>query len=195
MAFTRVWTDNVPGSSLANTIDTLIGNVRVDVRERFLALFTNITADPPIIKPEILGFKQGKMMLIPGFAFQAESGLTLNSAGSISLTSGAEPARAPVILPNGITIKEIKWRLGNGDTAVITAKLRSCGFSSGALPQDDNSQTKATTGDEVITSGALSITPVSTRYYWLEVDKSGGAAFDVFACMIIYDATDARNTL
>jgi hypothetical protein len=48
MAYTRAWTDAVLGTNPANTIDTLLANIRQDVNERLTDLFgiVSFTADP-----------------------------------------------------------------------------------------------------------------------------------------------------
>jgi hypothetical protein len=46
--YTRAWTDTVLGTNPANTIDTLLANIRQDVNERLTDLFgiSSFTADP-----------------------------------------------------------------------------------------------------------------------------------------------------
>src|SRR5687767_4220850 len=48
MPYTRAWSDAVLGTNPANTIDTLLANIRQDVNERItdLLTITSFTADP-----------------------------------------------------------------------------------------------------------------------------------------------------
>lgn len=201
MAYTRPWTVSQTGTVPANTIDTLFANLRLDLQERLIALIVNLAADPVVLTDIVLGKKTGKTMIVPGFLFQVEQdptdadlALAMSASGYVRVLSATQPARAGIVLPNGVIITKIEWLSDCVDSGTTTFSLKSMSFGV-AVPGVENSQIKAAAGLQIISSGVLSIPVDVTKYYWLEADRTGGAPFDIYACRITYNAADSRNTI
>lgn len=201
MAYTHAWVATVSGAQPADQIDDIISAKLLDIEERLEgALVQDMATDPVLPLDSILGKKTGKKMLIPFTAFVIEpselNAFQYNSHFlTINATAGA--ATAPVVLPAGIRIKRIKWLLSSDDGTTVTMKLQSAGFAVGVVtPTDENTQTKSTSGQEIVDSGAIDLAVDGTRYYWLTIDKpSGVPAFSIYAVEITYDTPDGRSTL
>ena len=201
MAYTNPWTVNVSGGEPADTIDTLLSKIRVDIQERlFAALFnTPYTDDPLVLKDEILGKKTSKKLYVHGVAFHLEANdLNYEEVNYddqyIEVDGEAEIIRAPIYLPAGATIRRIKWLVYAADAGTVTMSLVSTQFDTGNADSVHNTTTKSSTGIEVIDSGALNFAVLSELYF-LKADKSGGDVFRIHVVEITYDGADARVTI
>lgn len=208
MAYTNAWTVSVPaGSAPANQIDDYMRRTRLDIQERLLSVFDNMTDDPVVVKDSIKGKVIGKRMIIPytSFVLDDPSSDAVTYEGSdtgddpmIIVNSSAGPVRASVILPGGITITRIQWLLDNTDSNQITLKLLAANFAVGSTLITLNSMIKGDSGEEIVDSGTISI-PISDpagRFFWLWADKNtGGGPFHIKAVQLVYTTPDSRFTL
>lgn len=196
MAYTDPWDGtDPPGSTLANRIDDKIRLLRLQLKERLESVLINdITADPWVPKINVSGQKNGKIMVVPAFAFR---GGVAQTDGSVLYTSADEAPRAPLILPNGVIVKKIRW-LVKKNTGVNTLSflLRAQVFAVGTPPTFYHSMTKSTVGQEMLNSGTLTIAIGPSIPLWLEITQAPvGQSFNIYGCEITYDALDSRYTL
>lgn len=197
MTYTNPWDVTTPaGTEQAKKIDDHFRRLRLDLQERLLVLFTNMTADPVVVKDEIKGKKVGKKLFIPYSSFVNEASIAYDAGGYVLISADAQPVRASVMLPVGVIVKKIRWLVDSADTGQITLKFRTNAFAEGASPTTDNSQTKAVSGPEIKDSGTITFAIDGTRYCWLEADKiSGTNTWKIYAVEITYDTDDSRSTM
>lgn len=202
MTFTRPWVTAQSGAVNANTIDTLFSNLRVDIEERAEAsLFTDMALDPLVLRPEVNGAVTGKIITLAGYSFNINPDkdnnlLTYQTDGSVRIETSAFAARCGIVLPAGITVTRVRWLINNVGTDTVTAKFLSRAFGVGNAPNVLNIQTKSSAGEELISSGAITLPVVSTQCYWFEIDKTAGvSAFYLFGVELQYNTPDSRNTV
>lgn len=200
MAYTNAWSSAAPlGSVPASTVDEEIRKARLDLEERLLdkVFNTPFTADPLVVRPEILGNKTGKTLYIgfAEFAFQNDVAGTINFGNDSNWNGLANTAYAPFILPVGCTITRMKLladRNGNNikwkglyvpftltPTAVDIFAERT--LNAGGLQIDD--------------SGALTEVVATLRMYYVRVDPVAATSPKIYGVEITYDTPDCRNTL
>lgn len=200
MAYSNTWSDIRPlGSAQANTADDEMRTIRLDVHERMDDIVEDWTADPVAIKQDIIGTKAGKTLVVHGSAFVVEpaeaNSFNYSDSGTSSIASGAQPIRAWVPLPGGVTITKIEWLYTNGDTAAISLSFCSLDFLAALTTETLNSLAATSSGVNIADTGEIGLAIDANKTYFLKADKSGGAAFGINAVKITYDCPDARATI
>lgn len=206
MAYTRGWDNTTPpGTRDAAEIDDIIRELKVDISERLLAKFltalpnTTVEADV-VVKPEILGNVTGKKLLIHGSAFVNEddsSKISYTDTGVLALGS-AQPLRAPLPLPNGVTVTNIRWLLTNTNGATVTLSAESLEFAVGLTVASLDSVSTAVDGAQIKSNGSFVEFSIDSGFsYYLQADSGGSGltSFTIHAVEITYDVPDCRNTI
>lgn len=200
MTYSNNWSDTRPlGSAQAHTADDEIRDLRLDIHERMDELVEDWTADPVVAKQSAYGTKEGKTLIVHGSAFVIEpsevNSFNYADSGTSSVSNVAQPMRAWVPLPNGVTITKIEWLVTNGDTAAISLVFGSLEFVQALTVEVLSSLSTTESGVGIVDSGEIGLAVGADKCYFLKADKSGGAAFGINAVRITYDTPDARNTI
>lgn len=206
MAFTRGWDNTTPpGTRDADEIDDIIRELKVDLYERFIAkLFSampnNTDEALTIVLPEIKGNVTGKKLIIHGSHFQYDSEDNWSYGNEEGVAGFVEngSARAPLWLPQGVTITKIRWLISTAGSATCTLRLGRTAFDTGLAVTDDLSElTSGTTGARIVDSGTISVAIADGFAYWLAADQSGSGVslFKIHSVEITYDTPDCRNTI
>lgn len=202
MAYTRVWLDTaVTGATLADDIDAGFQNLRGDLTERMESkLITSMTADPWVVKPEILGNVNGKLLQLHSSAFETASDnspIFDEQNVTSSSGSGTDKYLYALILPVGDVVQNITALL-NRQGQSVTIALKYIDAVTGAIT------TVATVTDN-ITAGIFSKnlgadiahTIVAGRFYYVFISTavSVGLAALIYGATVKYDTPDTRNCL
>lgn len=208
MAYTRVWNDNaVVGGTPAAAIDTGFQNFRGDLTERMESKFiTSMTADPWVVKPEILGNVGSKLMLIHHSAFEpsyywdavgAVSSVTRTSL-YVEHSAGASVAaailQAPLILPIGVSIIDVQFFVNRNGAVNFTSRL----LYNSLVPATTVIGSAVTSSNgftNIVVSSGLPHVVEAERFYFLDVSPTLGSAQRLYGARIRYDTPDCRNTL
>lgn len=213
MPYTNIWNSNSPlGSQAANTADDELRKFRLDMEERLEdKIITDITVDPWIVRPEILGNVINKSITIHHSAFQPVDiqGSTLHEISRTALYSehngidmGASNTWwAPVILPSGVagsvTITNVEFVVNRNNAGAnnITGKLSYNTVS--AAPATTVVGSVATTVNGInIISFAPAHLVIQGRAYFIEAVMPGpGLQPRLYSVKLTYDTPDCRVTL
>lgn len=197
MAYTNEWSNIVPaGSEQAATADDHMRRIRLDVSER-METIANWTEDPITLKDEAIPFNAVKQMIIHGCAFQVlddGTGANYGDSGLDPVSNTAEPLRAPLILPTGVTVSSIEWLVNNGDAAELSLEVISIAFDL-SLSQTVHSTLTVTSSGIGIQIQTTDFVITEGRAYFLKADKGGGASFGLHAVRVNYIPNSALETL
>ncbi len=208
MAYTNVWNSNSPpGSQDAKTADDEFRKFRLDIEERMEDKFiTDVTVDPWVVKPEILGNVTGKNVCLHHGLFSPE--VTYDGAGPTGniftrSTLFVENVRGSqlilfggLVLPPGVTVTDIVWvgNRNNGSTN-ISFIFEAADLSSQTIFTHSTVATTANGIQSVVASG-LSVVIAGVRAYYLKVVLpyvgSGGR---FYGAEVFYNVPDCRNTV
>lgn len=203
MAYSFPWNNAVPaGSDPANQLDTFITDLKSAVSERMEdKLIQSMTADPWVVKPEILGNVDGKILTF----HYSEGFLPFNEypAGSFALTdksirndiTGSNVGfRIPLVLPDGVIIQEFHaWMAKGSNNTVATLNYGTYDSSFTVNPISTLTRTSATFGEESGLALAHTV-DLSLYVYFIEVTLGRNAGTFGFG-RIAYDTPDCRSTI
>jgi hypothetical protein len=104
--YTRVWTDAVLGSNPANTIDTLLANIRGDLNERLTDLFTisSFTADPLVATAIKLNRTVDSKILGGTTSFAIRDAADTFNCLYVDTVGGNVSVRAGLSVGNGLSV-------------------------------------------------------------------------------------------
>jgi|SRR6478609_5253669 len=200
MSYSFPWNNSVPaGSDPANQLDTFITDLKSAVSERMEdKIIQSMTADPWVVKPEILGNVTGKIYqfhwsdacLNPEF-----SSMTFTNKSFRNDDTGTNKTlRIPLHLPNGVTITEFRMFAAKGSnnvSAALTKGTYDTTFTETVIYT--LTQTNATFG-EVYNVGMGEVVDLATYVYFIEVVVGRNAGTFGYG-HIVYDTPDCRSTL
>lgn len=207
MAYSNVWDSNSPpGSQAANTADDEFRKFRLDIEERLEDKFvTDVTLDPLVVKPEILGNVVGKRYLVHHSAFVPD--VTWNS--SILATTFTRTALyiehesadantrsmwAPLHIPPGVTISGIDFLVNRNGAGNMTVKFGKIEFT--ITPSSDfGTSTSTAVNGIVILSLAPAYLVLDTQLLALEVTFPTSQASRLYGAKVFYNTPDCRVTL
>ena len=216
MTFTRVWDNTAPpGTRAAAEIDNAMREFRVDIDERLAEKLFNTTMGAPattdpatlVVRPEILGNVTGKRLYVHGVAFQVDNDESVGEYDTVgtSVEPSADPIRAWVPLPVGVTITRIQWLVTTDAAAAVTCKFGSLAFDVGLAVSQPAAYTatSSSASTRIIDTGVIAtpdqITTANGFMYFLEVDQTGSAGLphllQIHGALILYNVPDCRNTL
>lgn len=200
MPYTNVWvTNHPPGATTpAKDIDAAIQRLRLDIDERLASILVSTTADPVALKPELIGTKVGKWLVVPHSALVGVN--TYITDGTAEVLGSSGPAYLPIILPAGVTIKEIQFTVNRNIAAnvAITMRRRIADGSTAEATFGATDIVTTTAGVHMVTT--LTVDPalahvVDAAYqYYARLDYGGSGAGYFHAMRIRYDTPDSRNT-
>lgn len=202
MAYGIDWTSlQVDGSTVnANDIDLKLTNIPDALKERLEdVLVVDVTADPWVLKDVAGGPVTGKRMLIPAFSFQPHQ-LSNSSFNTLGWTVvGDSDMLASLILPPGVTVTLIEFYV-SGLSGTINWEFNRPQHGAAGGPAEDTiaSGSSATSGVHVISSGVISHTIASDRYYNLLIYSSLTSslpAFILWGARITYNVPSSKETL
>jgi len=194
MPYTNVWNSSAPpGSQAANTADDEFRKFRLDLEERMEDKFvTDITLDPLVVKPEILGNVTGKARIIHFSGFTFDTLMTFENASVRGFLGVTTKGRHALILPVGVTITSAYFRVERFSAATITATLSYVDVAQVVTNVFSITDTTST-GVADIGSGAIAHAVTGFRAYYL------GIIFDqdvrLYEAGVTYNVPDCRNTL
>lgn len=195
MPYTNPWDSNSPlGSQAANTADDEFRKFRLDMEERMEdKIITDITVDPWVLRPEVLGNVIGKRLDISFAAFamfdtndSVTSRAILNDGFFTAFASCT--AVAPLILPAGATLTSLIFIVNPGGSSL------NCTLRYGANPSTSVGFVSSSSGSLVsleVLSGPHTI--VANRAYYMRVVMP--AAAQLQRVIATYDVADCRITL
>lgn len=205
MPYSRTWVQflaHPPGATTqAKNIDDSMRQNNADLAERFAEFITDVTADPWVIKDEIKGKKDGKVIWVPAHAFHSKNESLTREAGRVSFTRAVDIARAGIHIPSGVTIVRIdvfadrvnapsvdwqflKHTLVDTDPSALSTVVLASGTTPGA-------------GLRRMQSGALADVSSDDDWYEVTCDSVGTEtlqAFYVYGAKIIVNVPDSRST-
>lgn len=202
MPYTDAWNTTDPsGNVAANTIDTEIQKLRLQLQERvFATLFeTPYTDDPLVVKASVSGAKTSKTIMIAPYGISPEQDednyawedgyVTIDEDGTL---------RQPVILPQGVTITQVEWLVAEHLSSNVECYLMETQFTAApAAPTGVAAASSVAAGSTaaLLTDSALSILVGPNDMYFIKVACTGGVGgCRYWGCRITYDAPDSRNT-
>jgi hypothetical protein len=193
MPYTRVWSIATPlGTAQAKDIDLIFRQLKEDLEERLEGvLVVDMTADPLVLKDDIIGKYTGKELLIPGVTFREG---TINTGGHTTSTgSGASVISLLPIAP-GNTIKKIEFLVELMGGASITAQLMSQSFTAAVSLAAMLEELVSITGGKHIMTLNMSQTLAAGSMYFLRVFGTG-ATVRVYGARITYDSPSNEATV
>lgn len=200
MPYTDPWNTTDPaGSVAANTIDTEIQKLRLQLQERvFAALFdTPYTADPLVLKDDILGSTTKTIIIgaYGGNSHEDEDDLTAEE-GYLSIDQN-EPYRQKIIMPVGVTITQVECLVDKQLQTSVAFDLFRGTFTTSPAASSVASGSTSSAGAVIITDSALSILVGANDWFYIKVLSSGSASFTrsrFYGTRITYTVPDSRNT-
>lgn len=197
MTYTNVWSSAAPlGSIPASNIDEEIRKARLDIEERLLdkVFNTPFTADPLVVRPEILGNVTGKTLILGFSEFAFQNG-TPNFGSDNNWNGLANTAYAPIKLPVGCTITRM-YLLADRNGNNIKWKALYYPFTITPTAVDIFAERTLTSGGiQIDDSGALTEVIQADRVYVVRVDPVAATSPKTYGVKIVYDTPDCRNTL
>jgi hypothetical protein len=200
MPYTNAWNTTDPsGSVAANTIDTEIQKLRLQLQERVFALLFNTpyTADPLTLLDNITGKKDSKTITFAPFSLNTvETDDDVNWSDDYFLSDDGpnHTIRINCPLPVGVTITKVEWLVDRGGSLTVSCDLMEMNFA--ATPAAAVSVANASTagaGAAIVEASGLSIEVGANDYYYAKLTGSAGR-FKFYGVRITYNAPDARNT-
>lgn len=205
MPYSRTWAQflaHPPGATTqAKDIDNAIQQNDADLAERLPTLITDVTADPWVVRDDVKGKKDGKVIWVPAHAFHSKDASLTREAGRVSYTRATDIARAGVRIPSGVTIVRIdvyadkdscpsadwqflKHSLTDADPSALSTVVLASG-------------TTGLVGIRRMQSGALTTVVVDTEWFEVTVDSVGSETFQsllIYGAKIIINVPDSRST-
>ncbi len=202
MAKSFPWSTTVPsGSEQAMTADDHFRRLRLELGERIGDFVVDFAADPVVLKPDALGKVTGKTMLIHSSQFVVEPGEDATfeyGESGVTISNNANPTRAPLILPIGVTLNRIEWLVTNGDSAQLVVKIGAISFAVGAANSTVNIMNTTVTGAQIVdsqVSAPFTRTINGNEMLYLSIDKGSGAEFVLHGVRVTYDTPVVGATL
>lgn len=198
MAYTNAWVTNVPaGGDPAKTADDHLRRLRLDLDERLSEIFVDFDADPVVLKDAILGKKTSKYLVVPHSAMVGVN--TYITDGTAEVLGSAGPAYLPIILPPGVTIKEIEFRVDRGAAVNVAITMRRRQINAVAAEATFATDiVTAVAGPHVVTTltadPALAHVVSADFQYYARLDYGGAAAGYFHAMRIKYDTPSSLVT-
>lgn len=190
MAYTNTWDETAPlGTADADTIDDIIRQLKVDIRERMNTLLdaTGQWDDDPVV---LAGQKRtGLKLLIPGTAAQPisdDDDISRADGYFQSDNSATNTSQLPLPLRSDWKITKVEVLFDLSTDTSVTIALKKTTFTDAATTSEVDSVTVSATGINVQTvfSGAET---VSDNYLWLKFTGSDAGRYKVYAVQVTYD--------
>lgn len=204
MPYTRVWDSSTPvGSAPAASLDTIIQQFKGDIEDRMEDKFiTDITADPWVVKPEILGNVTDKILHLHHSVFSTHS--NTNESRSINYVAPSQTGTygfyGILPLPVGCTLKQVTG-VFDRQSQTITIEVGYTDAVSGAFTSISSQTDNATAGifQKQASAADFSHVVVAGRFYVINVTLPGVVFLSQFArfygAFAKYDAPDGRYTI
>jgi hypothetical protein len=186
MAYTRAWSLAAPlGSVQAKDIDLLFRQLKEDFEERLeSSLIVDMTADPLVLRDEIIGKFTGKTLLLPASAFIG--GTYIPSTGRIF---GGDELVAALNLAPGSVITKLEFLVERTGGANITAALYATQFTTGAVARNVvvASPPSVTAGKHIITINTVQ--QLQPDYsYDVQIIETGGGTANLYGVRVTYNS-------
>lgn len=202
MTYTYPWNNAVPaGSDPANQLDTNITDLKSALSERMEDKFiSSMTADPWVVKPEILGNVTGKEIIYTWGNFNwFGTQDPLNDYEQRNSTLGTTlRGRMTFVLPLGVTITGFKAFFGGNGIAASTIVLSKITYDEPPVQTTiaTLTRTNATVAEEVATGLPTEVTASGQFYHVLiSLSAAGGGNSKFHFVKVTYTTPDCRNTL
>lgn len=203
MSYSYPWNNAVPaGTDLAAQLDTFITDMKNALTERFEdALIQSMTADPWVVKPEILGNVDGKELLLHWSAFTWDTlPAGAKTSTEIKTDTGAAATytgRAAIPIPVGCILQEVRIMWEGNSSTNSTCKVYGVDYSTTPVANQIGttmSRSGGTIAENSIT--ALNEEILTDVLYEIEVAlvRAPGGAAGLVGIKVIYDTPDCRNT-
>lgn len=202
MPYTNAWNTTDPaGSVAANTIDTEIQKLRLQLQERvFATLFDSPYTDDPLVVRDIITGKQASKTIMFGpygiAPEQLEDEYTWGEGFVASDSDGTIRINCP--MPQGVTITKVEFLVDRLFCSSVVCSLMEAVFSaSPSAPSSVASGSTSGAGANLVTASGLAIVVGANDYYYAKLAGVGGAlnvGFAFYGVRITYDAPDGRNT-
>ena len=204
MPYTNAWNTTDPaGSAAANTIDTEIQKLRLQMQERvFAQLFEPAvpgvyTDDPLPLKDVIIGKKVGKTITFGSFsATLVETDDDVNWSDDFFLSDDGpnHTVRLNCPLPVGVTVTKVEFLVDKFSSGTVTCTLMKGSFAATpASPSVAATAIVSIAGAAIVDSGVVAVTVDANDYCFAKLVGSSGR-FKFYGVRITYDTPDARNT-
>lgn len=207
MSYSRTWNEGTPaGTAAANTIDTIIQQMKVDFRERMDGSFSeDWSADPVIPKAEISGKRTNKILIIGADAFVSEDANTgalrkfQTYAQIVNVSSsGSAPqfCYARIDLPPGVRIQALVAAVDKGGNTSNSMQIYRVS-QAGVLDTVGGASVKNTAGVgySAVVTGFNQLVGEDEAYYvrWFTSGNINQTSRMYFT-KIGYDSPDSRYT-
>lgn len=201
MPYTNVWSSLSPtDATAANAIDDEIRKARLDLEERLLGGVFNapFTADPLVVRPEILGNVVGKeynfhWSELTGLGdFVADLDYTDDRLQVIN-SGAAQAIYVPLNIPIGATITRMKMGV-NPNTHTIAFELWAASLTLGTSALVSGPFTSSAGAFLQLDSGVIAVPLASGSAYALKIKFSGAGNLFFHSGQLLYTVADCRIT-
>jgi hypothetical protein len=163
------------------------------LEERLESKFiTDVVVDPWVVKPEILGNVTGKPITIHGAGFNFNALMTFDAAAIRGILATPVKGRYSLVLPVGVTITNVTFRLERFSADSITVHL-SYVDAAQAVTDVFTSTLSAGSGVVDVSSGVIAHALAGFRAYYLGIEMNQDSRF--YQVSITYNTPDCRITL
>lgn len=186
------WDETIPqGTALANTIDTIIQQVKAEVRERMNDIVVDWTADPVELKPTAaVGLRTGLQFTVSGLSAVAQTGSNPTYGEGFCLVYNGGVSFIGLPLQKGWQVLSIEVLTNNNTVPDLTIQLRRADFSE--TPTSSLWATAHnTTGLSQISQMLSSPIDIDEIKYWyVKFSSSAALAYTVYGVRITYDEVE-----
>lgn len=204
MVYANAWSDsNPPGSSPANTIDTIIQTLRSEIHERMNDIVVDWLADPIVLKSTTSGANTAKTLKLAPYGFTSDSTFSIPQPGYYALYPIGFGGFAPTIgnayinvpLPSGVTITRIRVLADKNSAPNLTVEFRGVRLADG----NDGARlfgpiTINTAGIVMADTGAMTLNIDDTYLYYLKVIGGSTTQFaKIYGAIITYSCPDSSK--
>lgn len=199
MPYVEAWNEtDPPGTEQAKNIDEHFRKIRRQLTERFDdKLFADFAADPLVLKDEISGKKDGKVLIIPAHLFVGQPvggfpNYTTDGVGfdsTVTLYSG-------LILPVGTTIKRLRFHFSSGGAVVqMNGRLVSTPITPPLTTTVLTTVTSNAAGERIADSGDITWPVLVSVRYHLEVYSNSLSDTTFAMAEVTYNTPTHRDTI
>jgi hypothetical protein len=194
MPYTNAWNvTDPPGTEQARNIDDHIRKLRLDLEERFeSSLVVDMSADPLVLRDEVLGKQDGKQIIINFDEFAIDTGSSVDYIPASGYLEAGAPMTAAIKLMAGVTITKVELLCDRLAAGVFAWRVYSRAFS-GVAPTEVTLVNHAGAGVTVSDTGDVEWLIGAGEIYYVYV----GSTIDnkrIYGARVTFNTPNSRFT-